>query len=260
MNKPNFAKIYKDVQRTVVRHTPEILTGFGIAGMIGTTILAVSATPKAIKLIENEKKEKHKDKLTAVETVKTCWKCYVPAAVTGVMSASCIIGASTVNFKRNAALATAYKLSETALTEYREQVIETIGEKKEQVVREKIAENRLDKNPVNDNTIILTDKGSTLCMEPISGQYFRSDIDKIKRIINDMNERLLRDPFGYTSLNDLYSELGLETSTRGDDLGWNVSTGIIRVDFHAKVAKNNEPCIVLDYVNAPQYGYDSSFI
>lgn len=51
--------------------------------------------------------------------------------------------------KRTAALATAYKLSETALTEYKEKVVETIGEKKEQLVRDKIDKDHIDKDPVS---------------------------------------------------------------------------------------------------------------
>lgn len=257
MNKPNLTNMFKGVKVFATKHSPEILTGIGVAGMLTTIILAVRATPKAVKIIEEQKKEKRKDKLTPAETVRATWQCYIPAAATGIASTACIVGASSVSLKRNAALATAYKLSETAFAEYKEKVVETIGEKKEQVVREKVAESRLEKNPVNESTIVLTGKGNTLCMEPITGQYFRSDINQIKKTINDLNEKLLRDPFGYMSLNDLIVELSpnLETSIKGDEIGWNVINGIIRVDFHAKMAKNDEPCIVIDYTNAPQYDF-----
>ena len=48
MNKPNVADLFKSVKMVVSKHSPEILTGIGIAGMITTTILAVKATPKAL--------------------------------------------------------------------------------------------------------------------------------------------------------------------------------------------------------------------
>lgn len=256
MTKESLAKFAKSVQSTLSKHSPEILTGIGIAGMITTTVLAVQATPKALKLIEEAKKEEHTDVLTPIKTLKTAWKPYVPAAVIGVASVACLVGASSVSLKRNAALTAAYKLSETALTEYKEKVVETIGEKKEKVVREKIAESKLEQNPVEQNTVIITKKGTTRCYEPMSARYFYSDIDTIKRAITDLNERMLNDPFGYLSLNDLYDELNLEHTSRGDDLGWSVYKGIIRVDFHAKIATDNEPCIVIDYVNAPVYDYN----
>ena len=116
MGTKNLTAIVKGVKNTLAQHSPEILTGIGIAGMITTTILAVKATPKAVQLIEAKKDELQLDpeeKLTIGETIQATWKCYVPAAVTGVAATACLIGASSVNLKRNAALATAYKLSET---------------------------------------------------------------------------------------------------------------------------------------------------
>ena len=257
MNKASLVKFTKSVQSSLHKHSPEILTGIGIAGMISTTILAVKATPKALRLIEEAKEIEHKDTLAAVETVKAAWRPYIPAIVTGIASVTCLVGASSVSLKRNAALTAAYKLSETALTEYRDKVVETIGEKKEKAVREKIAEDRIAKNPVDESKIYMTDKGHTLCFEPLSARYFYSDIDKIKGAINNLNERMLNDPFGYLSLNDLYDELGLEQTSQGDNLGWNISSGIIRWDFHPKLSRDNEPALVLDYINAPTYGYAS---
>lgn len=261
MKKPNLAKILKDTQALMSKHSPEILTGIGIAGMITTVVLAVRATPKAEKLIEEYMDERGYTKdvkpsdIPKKEVVMAAWKPYIPAAVTGTVSIACLIGANSVNARRNAAIATAYKLSEAALSEYKDKVVEVIGEKKEKVVREKIAEDKLEKNPVNDSQIFMTEKGNTLFLEPVSGQYFRSDIDIVKRTINEVNETMLNSPFGYVSVNDLYDALGLEPTSTGDDLGWCVSKGIIKFDIHAKVAKNGEPCIVLDYINAPVYDY-----
>ena len=111
----NLSNMVKSVGATMKKHSPEILTGIGVAGMIATTVMAVKATPKAILLINEKEVELKVEKLTLAETVKTTWKCYIPAAITGVSSIACIIGASSVNARRNAALATAYTLSETAL-------------------------------------------------------------------------------------------------------------------------------------------------
>ena len=130
MNKPNLSKIAKGIRMSISKHSPEILTGIGIAGMVTTTVMAVRATPKALILIEERKEEIDVDKLTPIELIKATWTCYIPAAITGGLSIICLIGASSVNTRRNAALATAYTLSESALKEYQGKVIETIGEKK----------------------------------------------------------------------------------------------------------------------------------
>lgn len=257
MNKPNMAKIAKNVGEAISRHSPEILTGIGIAGMLTTTFLAVKATPKALELMEAKKKEQHTDKLTVPDVIRTTWKCYIPAAVTGVASTACLIGASSVHVKRNAALATAYKISETALAEYREKVVETIGEKKEKTVREKVAAKRISDNPVSNNAIIVTEKGNTICFDPISARYFKSDIEKIKRTENELNKHLIHDMSGYISLNDFYDALGLEATSIGDELGWNVSRGLIDIDFSSHITDEGTPCIVLDYVTPPIYEYST---
>lgn len=254
MHKLNLANLMSNTRQFANKHSPEILTGIGIAGMITTTVLAVRATPKALELLEEKKNEDWVDELSPLEVVKTAWKPYVPAAVTGIASVACLIGASSVNAKRNAALATAYKLSETALTEYREKVIETIGEKKEKTVRDKVAEERVKKNPVSKSEVIVTNNGTTLCFDPISARYFKSSIDKIKRAENELNKQMLHDISGYVSLNEFYDELGLDHTSVGDNLGWNVDR-LIDISFSSQLNDNGEPSVVLDYLVAPKYDF-----
>lgn len=255
MSKTNLATITTNVRQFVSKRSPEILMGIGISGMITTTVLAVKATPKALELIEEKKKEEWVDKLTPLEVVRVAWKPYIPALVTCVVSTSCLIGASSVNAKRNAALATAYKLSETALTEYREKVIETIGEKKERTVRDRVAEERIKKNPVSKNEVIVTGNGKTLCFDPISGRYFMCSIEVIKRAENELNKQMLHDISGYVSLNEFYDELGLDHTSVGDDLGWNTDQ-LIDISFSSQLNDNGEPSVVLDYLVAPKYDFN----
>lgn len=259
MRKLNMGKLFKDVQSTMSKHSPELLTGVGIAGMITTTVLAVKATPKALTLIERKKEElqlDQEDNLTPVETVKATWKCYIPAVVTGTLATACLIGASSVNAKRNAALVTAYNLSATALSEYKEKVIETIGEKKEQVIRDKISEEQLKKEPVNNSAIIVTNNGNTRCFDMATKRRFTSDIEQIKRIVNELNRRMINGD-DYVSLNDFYYELGLDACDVGDEIGWNVTRGLIEIDFGAQLDTDGVPCIVLNYTVAPKRGFNS---
>ena len=58
MKKINFSKLATNLKTSVAKHSPEILTGIGIAGMITTTVMAVKATPKALDILA-ELKEKH---------------------------------------------------------------------------------------------------------------------------------------------------------------------------------------------------------
>lgn len=254
MSKFDFGKIVNDLYLGFEKHSPEILTGLGITGMITTTIMAVKATPKALDVISDIKKKKHKNKKEETkEIVKKTAPLYLPSAVTCCVSAACIIGASTIHNKRNAALATAYTLSENALRNYKEKVIETIGPKKEQAIRDHIAEDRIKENPVTNNEVFITKAGDTLMYDCTSGRYFTGDIDKVKRIQNELNARLMQEM--YISLNELYYELGLKPTSLGNEMGFNINDGLINMDFSAVITDDNRPCIYIDYTVGPRFGY-----
>lgn len=261
----DFKAIFSTVSKAAKKHSPEILTGIGVVGMISTTILAVRATPKALMLIEDAKRKKRfegakTDELTKIEVVKVAWKPYIPAITTGVCSIGCIVGASSVNARRNAALAAAYALSESTLSDYKDKVVETFGEKKAQAVDDAVAKEQLERTPVVEENIIDTGHGTTRCFEPYSARYFWSDVEFIRRAVNNLNERLLFDE--HISLNEYYDEIGLEEtdSITGEALGWTVdpdssNKGLIELKFSSQLDSNKQPCLVVNFVNPPVYEY-----
>lgn len=253
MKLPDVKQLARNARVLAVKRSPEILTGIGIGGMITTTVLAVRATPKALTLIEEAKKENKEDEFSNIDTVKACWKVYIPAAVTGTLSVACLIGASSVNYKRNAALATAYTLSETALKEYKDKVVEVVGEKKAQDVKDAVAKERIKNKPVSNSEVIVTDKGTTLCYDSVSGRYFYSDMNTLKSIENKLNKSLYMD--NYISMNEMYSEIGIPTNEMGDILGWNVYDGFVEFEFSTQLSEDGRPCLVIDYNKAPKYDY-----
>ena len=256
MNKAGLKRTIKSAERVLTKYSPGILTGIGIAGMIGATFMAVKATPKALYLIETKKEEAEVEELTSVETIKTCWKCYIPAALTTVVSAACLIGASTVSAKRNAALATAYSISEAALREYQEKVVEVIGEKKEKAVRDAVAKDQIERDPVTKSEVVIIDSNSnTLCYEPLSGRYFKSTIDKIKKAEIKLDRQMIQEM--YVSLNDFYWEIGLDGTDLGDKMGWNLSKGYMDLSFSSQLADDGTPCAVIVYGIPPVYDYQN---
>lgn len=261
MQASGITKMVKSVQMGVRKHSPEILTGIGITGMITTAVMAVKATPKALILIGEREDEWDKETMGTddfhhmpkIEAVKVAWKCYIPSVIVGGISIACLVGASSVNLKRNAALATAYALSESTLKEYQEKVIQEIGEKKEQAVRDNIAKDRIEKNPVSKSEVIMTEKGETLCYDTLSGRYFKTDIDKLRKAENDLN-RQMRDDI-YVSLNEFYYAIGLDPIKIGDSIGWNIDKGYIDLSFSSQLTSDGTPCLVLDYSVGPKYDY-----
>ena len=241
-------KIRDNVVNTISDKSPEILIGFGLAGMLTSTILAVKATPKALDILEREDRE-----LSKVDKVKLTWKCYAPAAVGYCVSAACIIGANSVNAKRNAVLAGAYKLSETALLEYRDKVTEVLGEEKEKEIRDSIAEDRVNKTE-RKGEVIIAGKGDTLCYDMHSGRYFKSNMDEIKRKLNEINYKLMQD--NILSVNDFYDQIGLDPISTGYDFGWLVDDGLIRLYFTSTLTEDGQPCLAVHFDNMPRMGYD----
>ncbi len=255
MAKQSLPSIAKSVWTAMKKHSPELLTGIGIAGMVTTVVLAVRATPKALRLIDEKKADIPEENIPRIEAVKAAWKVYVPAVLTGILSTICLIGANSVNQRRNAAIAAAYSLSESALKEYREKVVETIGERKEQAIRDDIAKDRITENPVRE--VIVSDRGSTLCYDSLSGRYFKSDIEKLRRIVNDLNRRMRDEMF--ISLNDFYCAVDnpdLGPTKLGDMLGWNIDKGYIDLNFSSQLTTDGTPCLVLDYTVVPEYEYN----
>lgn len=277
MKKPNITQIFNGIQKMASQHSPEILTCIGIAGMVTTTILAVKATPKALRLIgeaeetgrtELEKEgnydDIHIEKLQKevrkpINVVKVTWKCYVPAAVTGVFSIACLIGAQSVNARRTAALATAYKLSETALAEFKDAAVDVIGEDKVKEVKQKIAENKVEKMTSDENRakVIVTGDGDTLFIDPFSNAQFQSSKNKIDAAVNELNRRMLTEM--NVSLSELYDELGLEHTATSDDLGWRIDKGYIDVSLSDAIVKDGKAYVVMDFLVRPEYGYDKYY-
>ena len=258
MAKLNVNKMMVSAKTTIVKHSPAILTGIGIAGMLTTTVLAVKATPKALDVIADIKERHEEDgdkKVIAKELVTKVAPIYLPAVVTAVASTACLVGANSVHAKRNAALAAAYTISDTALREYREKVVETMGEKKDRAIKDEIAKDKLENDPVQNHEVIITKNGTTLCYDCIFGRYFRSDMETIKRAITKINRDLVTDM--YASLNDFYCEIDIPPVKIGDDIGWNIDDGILDVDFSSQLADDGTPCLVIGYTTAPKYGFSN---
>lgn len=233
------------------KHSPEILTGMGVTGMLAAVIFSIRATPKAEKAIEEKKKELDKEKLTVGETIKATWKYYVPTAITLAGSTACIIGANSVNTRRNAALAAAYTISETALQEYQDKVKEVVGERKENDIRTDIERDKLNANPPKVTQVEFVGQGDQLFKDGISQRYFKSTYERVMQAERELQRQMLpgRDPFdiddGYITMDDVYIALGLETA--GDDRRWYLKDGYIEFKPMAILLDNGTTCTVLTY-------------
>lgn len=248
----------KSTKKTLIKHSPEILHGLAIAGAITGAVLMVPSTIKALDLIEEEKQTRSEEEdvrieqviLTNKEIVKTTWKCYIPSALLLATSTACIILGDKTTAKRTTALAAAYKLSEVALQDYKDAVVETIGEEKARVVKEKAAQKKVDRTK-NEEVYILGD-GKVWFFEPISYRYFQSEVADVKNAIANLNYRMTSGMEETITLKEFYEEIGLKYSIDIPDIGWGLyKEGLIKVDFVATTMENGNPCLMLDYETHP---------
>lgn len=158
------AKIASRVGLQLSKHAPEILTGLGVAGFIGTVALAIDETPAAIDILaetkknleaidtlENsdepdvaEKREKYEythEKATAerrkwqLNTVRKLLKNYWKALVLGTLSIAAILGAHNIMHSRTLAIAAVAEATQKAFTEYQQRVEERFGADVEKEIR-----------------------------------------------------------------------------------------------------------------------------
>jgi hypothetical protein len=234
------------------KNSPTILTGLSVAGFVTTVVMAVNATPKALEILAMEE-EYRQEPIPKKEVIKLTWKKYIPTAIMGVTSITCIIGANSINLRRNAALASLCSLTEATLKEYKSKVVETIGEGKAKKIKDDIAADHVKNHPADNKEIIMTGNGEMLCLDIMSGRYFMSDVESIRKVRNDLNEELLNDDT--ISLNDVYYALGLDNTKMGDEVGWNIRDGQIDFDFSSQLNNHGQPCLVVDFKVGPTHDY-----
>ena len=249
--------VAKTVAHEVLKNSPTLLTALGVAGVVTTTVMAVQATPGALKAIKDAEDAAYSDDtsfydFTSWGKTQIAWKYYIPTAIMGVTTIVCIVGSNSINLRRNAAIASAYAFTETALKEYKEKVVETLGETKERKIHDAIVQDHLDANPLSTKQIVFLGKGDQLCYDSYSGRYFKSDSETIRRAENQINATLIDSM--YASLNDFWNAIGLEETTIGEDIGWCVEN-MLHLDFTSKLTDDGQPCLVIEYLVKPKYDF-----
>lgn len=245
------------IKSNIKRNAPTILTGLGVVGVIGTTISGITATPKAIKLleIENEYKlERDGEELDLLEKAILVTPIYLPTLLLGIGTISCIVGSNKINTNRQAMLTSAYAYLNSSFNEYKETVNKLYGEDADHKVDMKIAEERY-----NDSEIEYIGE-EKLFYDKFSKRYFQTTLYKLQNAIYQLNKIYAIE--GEASLNDFYDCLGLEKTDYGDVIGWNgicqwEFTGYawIDVDWKTMEMPDDLECYILEYDVEPKETY-----
>ena len=244
------------------KNKPIILAGLAGIGVFVTAALAVSATPKAIELVEEYKVENDifDEDMTPLDYAKAAWKPYIPAAVAGIGTVAALSGSAYISNKRLAASTVATDLAWTTYENYRDVVIEKLGLKKEDEIKGEADARYMEKYapmPPMQKGVQLPSTGelhSTLCYDRASGRYFYSDIEFLRKCVNILNARLLEE--AWVSLNDWYELIGLDVIGVGEDIGWRYderSRNMVDMRDSSTPAPDGTPCFAVNFNVLPRW-------
>lgn len=228
------------------RSSPTILTYFSVAGVVGTTVLAVKATPKAVELIKNDSRQNHNGDpyaYTKLEAVQSCWQCYIPASLVGLSTIACIFGANVLSKRNQTSLVSAYALLNQSYQQYRNAAKAVYGEDADEKIKIEAAK----KVYVSADGYYIYDPESEseeiLFYDTFCKRYFTSTMSSVINAQYHVNRNFaLR---GWSDINELYDFLGLEKYRGGDLIGWSADemseSGLIPwIEFENRLVKMDD--------------------
>jgi hypothetical protein len=251
---------FDQVNKIVKDNSPTILSAAAVAGVITTAVLTHRAAIKAHKVLRDAEEAQERDSFEPLEKadkVRMTWKIYVPVAASGGATIACIIWASKIGMRRNAALVAAYALADTAFREYKDEVVKTLGEKQHEKVRDAVAEKRIAENPPPSPAVVLAGGGEQLCYDMFTGRYFRSTVEDIRQAVNLINTSIIQGNM-YAALNEFYGLLGLDSVAVGEAVGWNVDNQC-DVSFSSHLAEDGRVALAMSFSHLPKADYGKCF-
>ena len=241
---------------TKIRHaSPSILTGLSIAGVVGTTVMAVRATPKALQLIKDKKDELDTDHLKPMEVAQTTWKCYIPSILIGVGTITCIIGIGCMDKRNQVSLMSAYAMLNESYKQYRKSAKIVYGENADDKIHAEMAKDAMVSSYEFGYQIYNMDMDSEseriLFYDLSSKKYFRTTMAAVLNAQYHVNRNL--SICGCCSLNEYLSFLGLNEVDGGDELGWDITYMVEEMecywlDFnnYKTTLEDGLECIIID--------------
>lgn len=253
--KEKLMKTYKKVELKAIKHSPEILAGMGVVGVVGSLVMACKATTKLSDILEESKEQLDKIKevaadpayeekysqddakkdttITYVQTAMKVTKLYAPSVILCASSLGCLLASNNILKKRNAALSAAYMTVDKSFKEYRKRVADRFGEEVEKEIRYNIKAEEITKVDEDGNEVTETVKIMDGTDDPNSySDYARFFDESCAAWQNDAEYNLtflkaqqqyandLLKAKGRLFLNEVYRMLGIDETKAGQVVGW----------------------------------------
>ena len=129
-----------------------------------------------------------------------------------------------------------------------------LGEEKEKLFRADLYADEDSGVHPDEGLITHTGNGNTLFKDEWSGRYFYSSRNAVENAFLTLNTRIISENF--ISVNEANTELGLERTDAGDQIGWDIKDGLITYDFTSVLWEDGRQCVYLSYSIKPLRRYD----
>lgn len=269
----NFLKgFFKKTGEVITKNSPFIAASLGVIGLGCAVYSAIKATPKAMKAIEKAEIEKNSQEirksqeegrevnlepLTKKEKAFIYAKCYWKTGLLTLVTAGCVVGGVILANRQTKAMALLYGTAATTLEQYKEAAKDVVGEKKERAIHDKMVRDKTNGDHLDDDGMVIsTGNGNTLCVDAISGRAFYSDLETVRRCINDLNNSLMQ--VGQVSLNDYFYALGIDEIKYeyASQIGWSYEKGVcgrlIEAVYTSSLTPKGKPYMIIDITTAPK--------
>ena len=253
--KENLVTNFYKCEGLVKKHSPEILAGVGVVGVVASTVLACKATMKVNDILTDAKEqidkvnsvknnpayadryseEDAKKDLSVVYVQKgvEIVKVYLPAFALGTISIGCLLSSNNILRKRNAALGAAYATLDKSYKAYRNRVVERFGSEVEKEIRYNIRAEEIEHTTIDEegNEVVVKEEVKT--MDPNLYSDYAKFFDESNVNWNrnpEYNLMFLKSQQQYANdllksrgrlfLNEVYDMLGMERTKAGQVVGW----------------------------------------
>ena len=253
--KENLVTNFYKCEGLVKKHSPEILAGVGVVGVVASTVLACKATMKVNDILTDAKEqidkvnsvknnpayadryseEDAKKDLSVVYVQKgvEIVKVYLPAFALGTVSIGCLLSSNNILRKRNAALGAAYATLDKSYKAYRNRVVERFGSEVEKEIRYNIRAEEIEHTTIDEegNEVVVKEEVKT--MDPNLYSDYAKFFDESNVNWNrnpEYNLMFLKSQQQYANdllksrgrlfLNEVYDMLGMERTKAGQVVGW----------------------------------------
>lgn len=253
--KEKMIRMYNNSKNVVEKHSPEILAGVGVVGVVASTVMACKATMKLNDILEESKETRDKIKevesnpryeeqyshedakkdltINYTQTAMKIAKLYAPAVILGSASLGCLLASNDILRKRNAALSAAYMTVDKSFKEYRQRVVDRFGEEVEKEIRYNIKAEEVTSTVVTEDGSETTITETVKTMDPNlysdyakffdeASPYWQKDPEYNLMFLKSQQQYatdLLR-ARGRLFLNEVYDMLGIEKTKAGQIVGW----------------------------------------